>query len=87
MGLCSKVVSSAAPTPTDCFEGATAKNSGWDIEKNGQSVDVKSDSQEHRHVHSEIEKRVVRKLDSRVLPLVTTLCEAFVTRPTVGEAV
>ena len=74
MGLWKKVERSAPPTTTDYVEGDDEKSSSADVEKYGQSSDMKEDGPQPHHVHPDIEKRVVRKLDYRVVPLVSALC-------------
>lgn len=69
MGLWTKVERPAPPTTTDYVEA------GEDVEKSGQSLDSRGDGQPH-HVHPEIEKNLVRKMDFRIVPLVTALCSS-----------
>lgn len=87
MGWWSKIECSVPPTITYYVEGEQKTSSNEDVEKNGQSLHRKGEVQEHHHVHPDIERRVVRKLDFRVVSLVTALCPSFLIRLTVERRV
>lgn len=70
------------PTITAYVEVEPARDLAADVEKH---VAKKSDSEEPHHVHPDIERRVVRKMDLRVVPLVTTLCTSSIVYTTVEE--
>ncbi|KAL8959190.1 MAG: hypothetical protein Q9193_003902 [Seirophora villosa] len=82
MGFWKKVERSVPPTTTAYVEVERARDLAADVEKH---VAKKSDSEEPHHVHPDVEKRVVRKMDLRVVPLVTTLyLLAFLDRSNIG---
>lgn len=79
MDLWKKIERPAPPTTTDYVEDEKPGSSVADVEQNSQSlgIGINSDGQQPHHVHPDIEKRVVRKLDYRVVPLVSALCLSF----------
>ncbi|KAL9029938.1 MAG: hypothetical protein Q9196_001886 [Gyalolechia fulgens] len=87
MGLWKKMERPRPPTTTDFVEGEKPGSSIVDVEQSNQSLDINSDRQQPRHVHPDIEKRVIRKLDYRVMPLVSALyLLAFLDRSNIGNA-
>ncbi|KAL8707525.1 MAG: hypothetical protein Q9220_007467 [cf. Caloplaca sp. 1 TL-2023] len=85
MKLFEKAARPAPPTATD---HVTKGSSSEDLEKpaHGFGVEVNG-GQELHHVHPEVEKRVIRKLDFRVVPLVSALyLLAFLDRSNIGNA-
>jgi hypothetical protein len=64
MGFLNKEVE---PTPTDIVEGNAA------VQEKNMSSELEM-AHPHPQIDPEVEKRVVRKLDWRVPPLVATLC-------------
>ena len=74
MGLLSKFERQPPATTTDYVEEAVA-SSPVDVEK--AHVEMQDEGNavvHHHHIDPEAEKRVVRKLDWRVTPLVSALC-------------
>lgn len=71
MGFLKKVEHPAPPTTTDYVEQLSPSD---DVEKNSPSVDTNSGVQEPHHANPQLEKRVIRKLDFRVVPLLSALC-------------
>lgn len=74
MGLWQKVERPAPPTTTDYVEGEQKTSSIEDVEQKAQNLDIESDGSQPHHVHPDLERRVVMKLDLRVVPLVSALC-------------
>ncbi|KAI4173323.1 MAG: hypothetical protein LQ343_003034 [Gyalolechia ehrenbergii] len=68
MDLWKKIERPAPPTTTDYVEDEKPGSSVADVEQNSQSlgIGINSDGQQPHHVHPDIEKRVVRKLDYRI---------------------
>lgn len=66
----------APPTTTDYVGDEKPGSSIEDIERNSQKLGtgIDNDEQQSHHVHPDIEKRVVREMDHRVVPLVSALC-------------
>jgi hypothetical protein len=63
-----------APQPPTTIDATDGMNNSiaMDAEKDGSTH-----LQAHHHVDSELECRIVRKLDLRVIPLVSALCTNF----------
>lgn len=75
MGLFTKFARDPPPTTTDSVEEQTGRHFESDAEKVIEGSQVENGVQPHNHhVHPEIERAVVRKLDWRVIPLVLALC-------------
>jgi hypothetical protein len=69
-----KIFKQEQPTATDIMESGTTEG-GIDAEKGGEATYHESAGAHHgHHISPEIEKRVVRKLDWRVVPMVMALC-------------
>ncbi|MCJ1474138.1 hypothetical protein MMC13_002796 [Lambiella insularis] len=87
MGLLSKLEHVPPPTTTDSVEEA-APSPANDEEKGHTGLLVAENIlQQHHHADPEAEKRVVRKLDFRVTPLVTALyLVSFLDRSNIGNA-
>ena len=64
------------PTPVDLVEPETnhAESGDMDIEKARPSYEEGHIQAQEHHIDPEVEKRVVRKLDMHVVPLVMALC-------------
>ena len=84
MGVFDKLKKDPPPTATDVVEDE--KEIG--LAKTTERVDEETASPLHQHhVHPEIEKRVIRKMDFHVVPLVTALYVlAFLDRSNIGNA-
>ncbi|KAL8818942.1 MAG: hypothetical protein Q9223_002531 [Gallowayella weberi] len=67
MDIWKKVEHPAPPTATDYAEKA---DSGDDVEMNGPNLDINGGAQEPHHANPQLEKRVITKLDFRVVPLI-----------------
>ena len=82
MGLFNKIKKSPPPTATDLVEDDK------DVEKTTEYVHGEEGLQQpHHHVHPDIEKRVIRKMDLRVVALVSALYVlAFLDRSNIGNA-
>lgn len=87
MGFPSKFARAPPLTATD-FVGNEKASPGLDPEKSGAHDEPEAFTQSHqRLVVPEIERRVIRKLDFRVVPLVTALYVlAFLDRSNIGNA-
>ncbi|KAL8678474.1 MAG: hypothetical protein Q9186_005178 [Xanthomendoza sp. 1 TL-2023] len=84
MKIWKKVGQPAPPTATDNVEKVY---SGDGVEKNRPSLDIKGGVQEPHHANPQLEKRVIRKLDFRVVPLLSALyLLAFLDRSNIGNA-
>ena len=69
-----KIFKQEQPAATDAV-GPGPTEGGIDVEKAGDATYHETAGAQHgHHIDSEIEKRVVRKLDWHVVPLVMTLC-------------
>lgn len=77
MGFWQKVEHPAPPTTTDYVEEDRKVARDEHEEKNGLGLDVESNECQAHHVHPDLERRVVRKMDLRVVPLVSALCLLF----------
>lgn len=74
MGFLDRFARDAPPTTTDYVEDGTGTVSR-ELEKGPDGAKVEpATGPHHHHVYPEAEKRVVRKLDWRVPPLVSALC-------------
>ncbi|KAI4202701.1 MAG: hypothetical protein LQ350_002367 [Teloschistes chrysophthalmus] len=69
MGFWQKVEHPAPPTTTDYVEDDRKVAPNGDAEKMGRGLDVESNGIQPHHVHPDLERRVVRKMDLRVVPL------------------
>ena len=89
MGLLGKYQRAPPPTSTDLVKDQTT-SPPLDLEKShvqGNEVVSTIPSHEH-HVLPDMEKRVVRKMDVRIVPLVTALYVlAFLDRSNIGKYV
>ncbi|KAL2057966.1 hypothetical protein ABVK25_001583 [Lepraria finkii] len=87
MGFPSKFARAPPLTAPD-FVGNEKASPGLDPEKSSANDEPEAFTQSHqRHVVPEIERRVIRKLDFRVVPLVTALYVlAFLDRSNIGNA-
>ena len=89
MGFFNKVSRVPPPTTTDLVQDEKAPSpSPLDLEKKADEVEAATyQSPNHHHVLPHIEKRVVRKMDFRIVPLVTALYVlAFLDRSNIGNA-
>lgn len=71
MGFWKRAEKPAPPTTLDHVAWDQRELPEKELEKEGQS---KGEVQRPHHVSSELERRVVRKLDLGVVPLVSALC-------------
>ena len=87
MGFPSKFARTPPPPATDFVEDEKASQ-GLDPEKLGAQSELEAATQPHqRHVVPEIERRVIRKMDFRIVPLVSALYVlAFLDRSNIGNA-
>ena len=74
MRIWSKVERSAPPTATDLADEKRASSFQSDPEKSTHGLSDQEVPHSH-HVDPDLEKRVIRKMDWRVVPLVAALCE------------
>lgn len=89
MGFLGKFQRAPPPTSTDPVEDQTT-SLPLDLEKTDvQGNEIESTIQSHEHhVLPDIERRVVRKMDFRIVPLVTSLyILAFLDRSNIGKYV
>ena len=83
MGLFHKFNSAPPPTATDPVEDE--KNLG--LEKSNEEIQQSPQPHQHHHIHPDVEKRVVRKMDLRIVTLVSALYVlAFLDRSNIGNA-
>lgn len=74
MGLLGRLGRDPPPTTTDYVEG-DGHISPIDVEKVDAGARENGVGEElHAHIHLEAERAVVRKMDLRVVPLVSVLC-------------
>ena len=73
MGFCQELARPAPPTTTDNIQGEQKISSIGNIEESPQRLDVETGRSQH-HAHPDLERRVVKKLDLTVVPLVSALC-------------
>ncbi|KAI4263776.1 MAG: hypothetical protein L6R42_001084 [Xanthoria sp. 1 TBL-2021] len=82
MGFWKKAENPAPPTNTAWEQRGLPNN---ELEEKCQTPDVEGQVQRSHHVSSELERRVVRKLDLRVVPLLSALyLLAFLDRSNIG---
>jgi hypothetical protein len=76
---------SSEPTPADAIAGDTIHSVGGDVEKAGETLHDEGDDGPQQPIDPAVEKRVVRKLDRNVVPLVMALyLLAYLDRSNVG---
>ena len=85
MGIFSKISRAPPPTTTDVVQDDKAAPP-YDLEKEPDKIEAITDPH-HDHVLPDVERRVVRKMDLNVVPLVTALYVlAFLDRSNIGNA-
>lgn len=86
MGFLGKISKAPPPTATNCVEDEKAAPVFEDVEKKGDEMEATA-QHHNRHVVPDIERRVIRKMDMRIVPLVTALYVlAFLDRSNIGNA-
>lgn len=78
---------SSEPTPTDAVTNDAVNSTGGDLEKAGETLHEEGgDGQPQQHIDPEMEKKVVRKLDRHIVPLVMALyLLAYLDRSNIGS--
>ncbi|KAI4281417.1 MAG: hypothetical protein L6R38_003718 [Xanthoria sp. 2 TBL-2021] len=87
MGFWKKAEKPAPPTTIDHVAWEQKGLPKDELEEKGQTPDIEGQLQRPHHASSELERRVVRKLDLRVVPLLSALyLLAFLDRSNIGNA-